>query len=103
MTDTNTVTKGTAALGTSTYMVGGIFGVVGIGSEDAFGQVESGDLEPVLKDIFSNARSYLEQLGRLGAGHADPDQGDDYAQLPGQDSVDGAYPVDNHIAKYARV
>lgn len=80
-------------------MVGGIFNSVGIGSEDAFGEVESGDLEPVLKEIFQNARGYLEQLGRLATGRADSDKGDDYAMLPGQDGLNGPYAVENDIAR----
>ncbi|KAK3720009.1 hypothetical protein LTR37_004132 [Vermiconidia calcicola] len=90
----------TATLGSSTYMVGGIFGVVGIGSEDAFGEVEAGDLEPALRGIFTNARSYLEQTGRLATGRADPGKGDDYEFLPGQEGVSGNYPNENPIALF---
>lgn len=101
MTGADGATRSTATLGASTYLVGGIFGVVGIGSEDAFGEVEAGDLEPMLKEIFTNARGYLEQLGRLAAGRADPSKGDDYNFLPGQNGINGAYPVEsNPIAQF---
>lgn len=92
--------KATAALGSSTYLVGGIFGAVGIGSEAAFGEVTAGDLEPMLKGIFSNARTYLEQMGRLATGRRDASKGDEYSFLPGQHPIDGDYPVDNDIAKF---
>ena len=88
-------------MGSSTYMVGGIFGVVGIGSEDPSGEVEASDLEPKLKDIFTNARTYLEQLGRLATGRADPSKGDDYNFLPGQAGINGPYPEENNaIAQF---
>lgn len=92
--------KATAALSSSTYLVGGVFGVVGIGSEDAFGEVTEGDLEPMLKGIFTETRGYLEQLGRLATGRRDPPKGDEYSFLPGQNPIDGDYPVNNDIAKF---
>ena len=55
----------------------------------------------MLRRIFSNARIYLEQLGRLAAGHVDPSLGDDYNLLPGQEGVDGPLPVpENPIAQF---
>jgi len=65
-------------------MVGGIFGAVGIGSEDPYGKVDADDLTTALGDIFAHAQKFLEQLGRLASGRANPDEGDDYEFLPGQ-------------------
>lgn len=59
----------------------------------------AGDLAPTLKEIFSNGRDYLKQLGRLATGRADEDSDDDYAYLPGQEGAAG-YPVENDIAMF---
>jgi len=45
------------------------------------GQIDGGDLEPVLESLFTQSREFLEKMGRMAAGHAE--EGDDYNLLPG--------------------
>lgn len=93
--------KTAGALGASTYLVGGVFGVAGIGSESEFGQVTPADLEGKLRAMFNNTRTNLDQMGQLVLGRADLSNGGEYNFLPGQAGAGGEYPYkDNAIANF---
>ncbi|KAK3048424.1 hypothetical protein LTR09_010255 [Extremus antarcticus] len=74
-------TKALGAFGASTYIIGGTFGIIDIGDGADPGQIDGGDLEPVLESLFTQSREFLEKMGRMAAGHAE--EGDDYNLLPG--------------------
>lgn len=86
------------AFGASTYMIGGTFGIIGIGDGVDSGQIDGGDLQPVLETLFTQSREFLEKIGRMAAGHAE--EGDDYNLLPGQQGSSGIYPFENPIAYF---
>ncbi|KAK5173346.1 uncharacterized protein LTR77_002027 [Saxophila tyrrhenica] len=71
--------RGAGAMSSGTYLVGSTFSTISA-SQDAEGQVTTGDLSPALVDLFSGAWNKLEQIGRLALGRND--EGESFGLLP---------------------
>lgn len=65
--------------------MGSVFSVISA-STDAQGQVTSGDLAPILRELFAKALTNLEDIGKLATGGI---PGGNYNLLPHAAGVDG--------------
>ncbi|KAK3708408.1 hypothetical protein LTR37_011504 [Vermiconidia calcicola] len=94
---TTATQKQLGVLGSSTYFMGGTFGIIGIGESHDPGTITGDDLETDLRNLFIQASTYLNETGLMAAGHAAADT--DYALLPGQQD-EALYFEDNAIANF---